>query len=103
MSIKLIMNWDIKDNMDQDYFEFVVREFVPAITRLGLKPIGAWYSLYQRDDSSPRMMSEILADDLDTMRDVLSSEEWGQLHQQLLSYVENYSRKVVYTDGNFQL
>jgi hypothetical protein len=102
MSVKLIMHWDIKQDQDQDYFEFVVREFVPAITRLGLRPTGAWYSLYSRKLDEPRMMSEAEADNLETMRGILTSPEWGRLHEQLLEYVENYSRKVVYTSGDFQ-
>lgn len=102
MTVKLIMHWDIKEDRDQDYFEFVVREFVPAITRLGLRPTGAWYSLYSRDTSKPRMMSEAEADNLDAIRNILSSQEWRVLHEKLLEYVENYSRKVVNTNGDFQ-
>lgn len=103
MNVKLIMKWDIKAEKEQDYFEFVVREWVPATSRLGLRMIGAWYSLYRREMDQPRIMAEALADDLDTMRDILSSEDWSAIHDRLLDYVENYSQKIVYTNGDFQL
>lgn len=103
MNVKLIMKWDIKADKEQDYFEFVVREWVPATSRLGLRMIGAWYSLYRREMDQPRIMAEALADDLDTMRDILSSDDWFAIHERLLDYVENYSQKIVYTNGDFQL
>jgi hypothetical protein len=103
MSAKLIMNWDVKPDKDQDYFEFLVREWVPATTGLGLQPIGAWFSVYQQDVSAPRMMTEVLADDLDTMRDILGSDGWERIQTKLLEYVENYTHKVVHATGDFQL
>ena len=103
MSVKLIMKWDIRPNKDQEYFEFVVREWVPATTRLGLRTIGAWYSVYTRDESEPRIMAESLTEDLNTMREVLRSEDWKKIQDRLMEYVDNYSQKVVYTSGDFQL
>lgn len=103
MNVKLIMNWDIKADKDQDYFEFLVREWVPATTSLGLQPIGAWFSVYSADESAPRMMTEVLADDLDTMRSILGSDGWAQIQNRLMEYVENYTHKVVPATGDFQL
>ena len=34
MSVKLLMTWDIAPEREQDYFEFLVREFIPGIQRL---------------------------------------------------------------------
>ena len=43
------MNWDIKPGRDQDYFEFVIHEWVPGVNRLGIETIAAWYTIYSRD------------------------------------------------------
>lgn len=102
MSVKLLMNWDIKADRDQEYFEFVVREWVPGITRLGLKPTGAWFTIYSRS-TAPQIMTEGIAEDLGTMRRILASPEWTSLHERLLEYVSNYTQKVVRTTGGFQL
>ena len=51
------MRWDIKPEREQDYFEFVVREWVPGITRLGLEPSGAWYTAYSHN-KQPQIMAE---------------------------------------------
>jgi hypothetical protein len=101
-SIKLLMQWDIKADREQDYFEFVVREWVPGITRLGLEPTGAWFTAYSRDKQS-QIMTEGITDDLDTMRRILKSAEWQQLHDKLLEYVSDYEQRVVRVSGDFQL
>jgi hypothetical protein len=102
MSVKLLMNWNIKPGQDQEYFEFVVREWVPGITRMGMQPIGAWYTVYSRADT-PQIMAECLTDDLDTMRKILQSDEWSDLHNRLLEYVTDYTQKVVRATGYWQL
>jgi hypothetical protein len=48
-------------------------------------------------------MAECLADDLPTIRQILQSKEWLELHEKLLEYVNNYTHKVVRTSGNWQL
>ncbi|MBK8020217.1 MAG: hypothetical protein IPK19_02040 [Chloroflexi bacterium] len=103
MSVKLLMNWDIKPGRDQEYFEFVVREWVPGVQRLGLQPTGAWYTVYSRTDESPQMLTEGIAKDLETMRTILSSDDWTVLHDKLTEYVHNYRHKIVHVTGGFQL
>ena len=36
--VKLLLSWDIKPDLEKEYFEFVVRDWVPNITRLGIQP-----------------------------------------------------------------
>ena len=61
-NVKILMNWDIKPGLDQEYFEFVMREWVPNTTKLGLTPIEAWYNVYARADI-PRIMAGAIAED----------------------------------------
>ena len=103
MSLTLIMTWDIKEEMEQEYFEFVVREWVPATSRLGLQPVAAWLTSWRIDDSVPLIRAEALADDEDAMRDILKSPDWHTIQSQLMEYVDNYSHKVVETTGDFKL
>lgn len=102
MNVKLLMQWDIKPGRDQEYFEFVVREWVPGVNKLGIEPIAAWYTIYSRSDT-PQITAEALAEDLSMLRSVLKSKDWDDLHNQLMEYVHNYSHKVVYVTGGFQL
>jgi hypothetical protein len=100
MSAKLLMSWDIKPGVEQEYFEFVVREFVPGMTKLGLQPTEAWYTVY---GSSPQILTGGVADTADVIRKILKTEEWQVLQEKLDSYVDNFERKVVKASGGFQL
>ena len=102
MNVKLIMNWDIKPGHDQEYFEFLVREWIPGTTGLGLKHSGAWVTTYSRGDT-PQIMTEGIAKDLAAMRTILDSHEWEQMQSRLLEYVINYEQKIVRVTGTFQL
>lgn len=103
MSLTLIMTWDIKEDMEQDYMEFVLSEWVPTTNRMGLKTVAAWYTQYRKDDSVPMIRAEALADDVAAIRAILDSSEWENIHEQLLGYVENYKQKVVETTGEFRM
>ena len=98
------MNWDIKPGRDQDYFEFVIHEWVPGVNRLGIETIAAWYTIYSRNNDVAQIMAEAITEDIEEMRGVLKSPEWHKLHDKLLEYVDNYTQKVVeITNGGFQL
>lgn len=103
MSVKLLMKWDIKQEQQQEYFEFVVREWGPGLNRLGIELISLWLTTYARDGETPQIMAEGLTDDMATMRRILGSAEWQRLQDKLLECVTNYSQKVVRTSGEFQL
>jgi hypothetical protein len=46
MAVKLIMSWDIQPEREQEYFEFVVREFIPGVQRLGFELSDAWATVF---------------------------------------------------------
>ncbi len=98
--VKLLMSWDIKNGRDTEYFEFVVREWVPGITRLGLQPTEAWFTIY---GDCPQVLTGGITEDLETMRRILNSAEWAALHERLLEYVTNYRQKIVRATGTLQI
>jgi hypothetical protein len=98
--VKLLMTWDIQPGRDAEYFEFVVREFVPGITRLGLQPTEAWFTIY---GECPQMLTGGITDSVASMRDILESADWQELHSKLLGLVTNYQQKIVPHTGTLQL
>jgi len=98
--MKLLLSWDIKPGRDQEYFEFMVREFAPGITRLGLTPTEAWLAVY---GECPQIFMEGVANDIEAIRELLGSPEWSELHAKLLSFVDNYDQKVVHASKGFQI
>ena len=95
-----MMSWDIRPGHDQQYFEFMVREWVPGITRLGLQPRESWYAVY---GDCPQITTSIVTDDLQEMRNVLQGDDWTRLHRRLEEFVYNYEQKIVRASSGFQL
>ena len=93
------MTWDIDVGRDQEYFEFVIGEFVPGVQRLGLQPAEAWATVY---GSYPQIQVGLLASDEEQARRVLDSDDWNVLQDRLFDYVKNFSYKVVPARGGFQ-
>ena len=95
-SMKLIMSWDINPGKESEYFEFVVREFAPGIMRLGVQPTEAWYTVY---GDRPQILTSALVADAPTAKRILSSRDWKDLHEKLMSYVHNFEQKLVPASG----
>jgi len=100
MAVKLLMTWDILPGKEQEYFEFVVRDFIPGIQRLGLEPNDAWFTMY---GNQPQILAAVQTSSLDSLQDVLDSVDWKQLMTQLHDYVEDLDYKVVPARSGFQL
>jgi len=101
MMVKLLMSWDIQEGRDAEYFEFVVREWVPGITKLGLQPTEAWFTIH--GDETPQVLTGGIAEDLDAMKKIVNSREWEHLHNRLTDFVTNYRQKIVRATGTLQL
>jgi hypothetical protein len=93
------MTWDIAPEHEQEYFEFVIGEFVPGVQRLGFQPTEAWATLYGR---YPQIQVALLAETAPQARRLLDSEDWSLLQDRLFTFVKNYSCKVVPARGGFQ-
>jgi hypothetical protein len=100
VAVKLLMTWDIIPGREQDYFEFVVREFIPGMQRLGLEPSDAWFTMY---GEQPQIMTSAQMPDLSALEQTLASEEWQSLVRQLNDFVEDYKYKIVPARGGFQI
>ena len=99
MNYKLIMTWDIVPEREQEYFEFVVREFIPGVQSLGFELTDAWATLY---GTQPQIMVAATLPTLTNIQQVMRSTEWESLSNQLQDFVQNFSQKVVEAQGGFQ-
>jgi len=99
LPVKLIMSWDITPNREREYFEFVVREFIPGVQHLGLELTDAWATAY---GNQPQIMVGAVSHSRAQIRQVLRSEDWQSLNNKLMDYVLNYTQKIVEASGGFQ-
>lgn len=99
MAYKLIMTWDIHPEREQEYFEFVVREFIPGVQRLGFELTDAWATVFGDD---PQILVGVSLPSLNTLQSTLDSTDWLSLQNQLQDFVQNYSQKIVEAQAGFQ-
>ncbi|HDN79949.1 MAG: hypothetical protein DRI61_14670 [Chloroflexi bacterium] len=98
--VKLLLSWDIKPGREGEYFDFIVREFAPRLMKMGIQIVEAWYTIF---GNGPQIVTGVVADNLDTLKEILDSDEWRELKTELLEFVTNFQQKVVPVTGRFQL
>ena len=96
---KMIMSYDVLPNSHETYYQFVLGELVPAMQEMGIYMTEVWHTAY---GSYPIRMSGFVAEDYETIQTMLDSKRWQELEDRLLSYVRNYSCKVVEYRQGFQ-
>ncbi len=100
MAVKLLMSWNILPGREQEYFEFVVREFMPEIQELGLEPTEAWVTVY---GDQPQILAAVKTNDPSLMRQILDSADWDRLTNRLLDFVKDLEFKTVAARPGFQM
>ena len=100
MTVKLLMTWDILPNSEQEYFEFVISNFLPEIKQLGIQPGDVWYTMY---GDQPQIMATAKIQSHAALNVAMTSKEWQRLLESLMEFVENYSYKIIPAQTGFQL
>jgi len=100
MTVKLLMTWDILPNLEQEYFEFVISDFIPEIKGLGISPVDVWYTMY---GNQPQIMVAAKTRSQAALNVAMASKEWQRLIENLIQFVNNFSYKVIPARTGFQL
>ena len=94
------MSWDILPGREEDYFEFHIQKFVPALEGLGVALSEAWLTIY---GERPRLLAEAVIPNLSSAKRVLDSPAWDNLGFEMQEMVENFDYKVVNARSGFQI
>ncbi len=100
MSVKILLTWNIKANAEQEYYGFMVGSFLPWMNHKELALTDAWVTIFGNE---PQIMVGVIMHDYAEARELLGSEEWLDLRDQLLEFVEGYTCKIINQKGAFQL
>lgn len=98
--VKLMMTWDIRPGREEEYFEFHIRRFVPALEKMGLAFNEAWLTVY---GEQPRLMAEAVIPSLSSANKVLHSNAWSNLNLELEDLVENFTYKLIPNRTRWQM
>ena len=89
---KLILTYDVQQDMQDTYLQFMLGELVPAVQSLGLQMSGAWHTAYGQ---YPIRLIEFIGEDQATIAAVLETPLWNKMEARLLGFVANYSKKTL--------
>ncbi|THB81744.1 MAG: hypothetical protein D3926_00555 [Desulfobacteraceae bacterium] len=96
MAVKLNHYWAVIPGKYEEYEKFVLNEFIPGVTDLGLHTVAAWSVLV---GAYSEIVLENASDDLELVEKTLRNESYKSLKRDLLKLVKSYQTKVLMNTG----
>lgn len=98
--LKLLLSYEVNPETIQEYRQFVLQQYFPTMQSLGFQISEAWHTAY---GDAPNRLIGFVCRDRATLDDLLISEQWLALNDQLETFVTEFSFKVVPYRNIFQL
>ena len=98
--LKLLLEYDVNQDTLQDYYQFVMGQYVPTLQSMGLQMSEAWHTAY---GDAPNRLLGFVCGDKQTMDNLLTSDAWVDLNDQLEKYVTDFRYKIIPYRGGFQI
>ncbi len=96
---RLILSYDVNPEKLQEYYQFVMGRYLPMIQKMGLEMIEAWTVAY---GDAPNRQIDLVGRGKSTVLDLVYSETWSSLNEQLNEFVSDFDYKVVPYRQGFQ-
>jgi hypothetical protein len=97
--LKLVLSYDIRPDADQEYYQFVLGQYIPVMQSMGLEMAEAWHTAY---GNYPNRLIVFVSRDRETIERVINDANWDDLNERLLEYVNEFDYKVVPYKIGFQ-
>ncbi|MFQ5435373.1 MAG: hypothetical protein ACE5FD_10900 [Anaerolineae bacterium] len=99
-AVKLLLSYEMKPEAQQEYYQFVMGQFIPTLQSMGLQMSEAWHTAY---GDAPNRLIGFVCRDRQTMEELLTGETWESLSDQLEKFVADLDYKVLPFKDGFQL
>lgn len=96
---KVLLSYDVRREVQDRYFRYMLGEFVPTMQDAGLVMAFAWHVAY---GEYPARHVEFHCLDRETLRDILNGDTWKRAEARLKSFTRSYHRKIVVYEDRFQ-
>jgi hypothetical protein len=96
---KLLLSYEVKPELMQEYYQFVMGRYVPIVQSMGLQMSEAWHTAY---GDLPNRLIGFVCEDRSTIEALLNSDNWLTINEQLGQFVTDFSYKVIPYRGGFQ-
>lgn len=96
MAILFAQYWDVVENKEKEYEDFILSTYIPGYEKTGLRLAGAYYVVV---GAGPRIVSVSTTEDPVSFQKAVTSEEYENLQEALFPLVRNYSSKLYKSSG----
>ena len=100
IGFKLLLSYEVNPESLQEYYQFVMNNYVPAVQAMGLQMSEAWHTAY---GSAPNRLIGFVTDREENIMNLLENETWLRLNEQLEEFVTEFTYKVIPYRGGFQI
>ncbi|HFC11799.1 MAG TPA: hypothetical protein ENJ56_03065 [Anaerolineae bacterium] len=97
---KIILSYDVNAERLQEYYQFVMGKYLPTVQKMGLQMIDAWSVMY---GDAPGRLIGLVGEGKHAVLDLVESETWLNLNEQLTEFVTDLDYKVVPYREGFQI
>lgn len=97
---KLILTYNIRSDKQDQYYRYMLGDFVPAIQKMGVYMHMAWHMAH---GEYPMRKIEFVTETAEALQQLFLSSEWDEMETKLNLYISDYERKVVDYRNGFQL
>ncbi len=100
IGFKVLLSYEVKQETLQEYYQFVMNRYIPAMQTLGFQMSEAWHTAY---GDAPNRLIGFVCRDRQTVDNLVDSEVWEEINEQLQDFVINFDYKVIPYRSGFQI
>lgn len=100
VGLKLLLSYNVRDETVNEYRQFVLQQYIPGLQEMGFQVSEVWHTAY---GDAPNRVIGFVCRERGTVDKLLASRKWETLNETLVSYVLDFSYKVIPYRGIFQL
>ncbi|MFH0825369.1 MAG: hypothetical protein V2B18_21670 [Pseudomonadota bacterium] len=99
MTVLFSQYWDVITDRFDEYSNFIMSEYQPVLTKLGISLIGGYYVAV---GEGPRIVAVATVQHDNYLRRILATEEYRNVTNKLLGMVCNYSSRLWVSSGRIK-
>ncbi|MGD9578240.1 MAG: hypothetical protein AB7Y74_08310 [Syntrophorhabdus sp.] len=100
MAILFTQYWDIVENKEKKYEQFILGKYIPTYQKTGLRITGAYYVVV---GAGPRIIGVSTTDDLSVFSKAVTSDEYSDLMEELFPLIRNYNSRLYKSSGPIKI
>lgn len=74
-----VTHWDVVENKEREYEQFILKTYIPACKQIGLRMLGGYYVVV---GAGPRIIGISMAESPSELQRAVTSDEYGLVMEQ---------------------